>query len=160
MTNPRRTNGGHGTTTGEEYRLGAGNVTPIRSGWNPHYGDISSTGGSGSGGGGVEARIAKLEASVEHIQGDIGEIKHDYRHILYGGIGAFILTWGGLLVIAQNMYDKSENINSSISSLAIQQEKTTSSFAVTKNRLDDVDSQYSDITRSINDLKELLNKKP
>lgn len=33
----------------------------------------------GGGGGGMEARVAKLEASVEHIQTDIYDIKNDVR---------------------------------------------------------------------------------
>jgi hypothetical protein len=39
-------------------------------------GDPPTTGGPGDG---MEPRIAKLEASVEHIQSDISEIKSDLR---------------------------------------------------------------------------------
>ena len=40
-----------------------------------------SSGRSGNGGGGLEARVAKLEAGVEHIQSDVSDIKTDLRQI-------------------------------------------------------------------------------
>ena len=39
------------------------------------------SGRSGNGGGGLEARVAKLEAGVEHIQSDVSDIKTDLRQI-------------------------------------------------------------------------------
>ena len=39
------------------------------------------SGRSGNGGGGLEARIAKLEAAVEHIQSDVSDIKTGLRQI-------------------------------------------------------------------------------
>ena len=43
---------------------------------------------------GMEARVAKLEASINHVERDIGEIKADLRSLLRGGIGAFLVTSG------------------------------------------------------------------
>ena len=41
----------------------------------------ASFGGGGGGSGGMEARIAKLEVAVEHIEHDIQEIKTDVREV-------------------------------------------------------------------------------
>lgn len=60
---------------------------------------LSDSGGS-SGGGSSDGRIGKLEASMEHVQLDIKEIKSDLRALLWAGAAAFILTWGGLLGLA------------------------------------------------------------
>ena len=38
-------------------------------------------GSEGGGVGGMEARMAKVEAAVEHIQSDLGEMKIDMREI-------------------------------------------------------------------------------
>lgn len=46
-----------------------------------------TTGGSG-GGGGLEARVAKLQSDVEHVQSDVREIKGDIRSLLIGGLVA------------------------------------------------------------------------
>ncbi len=46
-----------------------------------------TTGGSG-GGGGLEARVAKLQSDVEHVQSDITEVKGDIRSLLIGGMVA------------------------------------------------------------------------
>ena len=46
-----------------------------------------TTGGSG-GGGGLEARVAKLQSDVEHVQSDISEVKGDLRKLLGAGIVA------------------------------------------------------------------------
>ncbi len=50
------------------------NVTNIR-------GSNVGTSNSNDGGDGMESRVAKLEASVEYIQKDIGEIKLDIREL-------------------------------------------------------------------------------
>jgi hypothetical protein len=42
---------------------------------------LSGGSSSGAGGEGTEARIARLESSVDHIQHDVGEIKLDIREI-------------------------------------------------------------------------------
>ncbi len=52
----------------------------------------------------MEVRIAKLEASVEHIEKDVTEIKGDLRSLLRWGLSifgsGFILTWAGLIGLA------------------------------------------------------------
>lgn len=60
---------------------------------------LDKTGG-GSNDGGMEARVAALEASVKHIETDVHEIKADLRSIIKYGIGAFMVTWGGLIAVA------------------------------------------------------------
>lgn len=55
----------------------------------------------GDGGGtttGLEARIAKVEATLDHTRDDIREIKGDLRKLLYGLIGCFLLL-GTMLVV-------------------------------------------------------------
>jgi hypothetical protein len=68
-------------------------------------------GGSGSGtggtGGGIEARVAKLEACIEHIQRDMADVKLDIRElrkdtgrdfrILFGAIIAAALGLAGII---------------------------------------------------------------
>ena len=49
----------------------------------------------GSGGGTMEARVARLEASVSHIEKDVAEIKTDLRLLL----GAIITTALGLAAL-------------------------------------------------------------
>lgn len=76
-------------------------------------GFITSGGdGSGSGSSGLEARIAKLEATTQHIQSDITEIKQDVRdlgktqgtdfRILFG---ALIFTALGLAALMAKGFD-------------------------------------------------------
>ena len=60
-------------------------------------GPLQTQHGAGPGGGDMESRITKLESDVSHIQSDIGDIKQDLRTLLKGGIGAFILTWVGII---------------------------------------------------------------
>ena len=48
----------------------------------------------------MESRVAKLESAVEHIQRDTTEIKGDLRDLLKGGIGAFVITWAGIIASA------------------------------------------------------------
>jgi len=61
-------------------------------------------GGGGSDNGGMEARVARLEASAQHIERDISEIKGDQRSMLRWGLsvfaGGFVLTWAGLIALA------------------------------------------------------------
>lgn len=59
--------------------------------------DMPGGGGDDSG---MEARVAKLEATVEHIQQNTQDIKTDIRSIRNWGFTMFILTWGGLLALA------------------------------------------------------------
>lgn len=57
------------------------------------------TGGDGPHDGGMEARVAKLEAAVEHIQGDIAEIKADLRS-LRDKVDAHMLILAGMIIAA------------------------------------------------------------
>ena len=56
--------------------------------------------GNGSGGGNMEARLAKLESSVDHIQSDVKEIKQDIREIKKDAKEDFRLLFGTLIVIS------------------------------------------------------------
>jgi hypothetical protein len=68
-----------------------------------------TTGGTPPGGGNfppVEARVARLEASVEHIQRDIAEIKADGRsmrqeiaHLRDRVEADFRITWAGIMAL-------------------------------------------------------------
>ena len=52
------------------------------------------------GGGGMEARVAKLEASVAHIERDIGEMKTDVRGLRSDARTDFRLLFGALIAVA------------------------------------------------------------
>ena len=54
----------------------------------------------GSSGGGIEARIARLEAHLEHMQDDVKEIKGELKTLLWAGITGFAVTWGGIIGLA------------------------------------------------------------
>jgi hypothetical protein len=49
---------------------------------------------------GMEARVAKLEAGVEHIQRDIGDIKADVRTIRDHARTDFRILFGGIIAVA------------------------------------------------------------
>ena len=55
-------------------------------------------GGGGGNNGGMEARVAKLESSVEYIQRDIGEIKTDIKEIRADMRSDFRLLFGATIV--------------------------------------------------------------
>ena len=58
-------------------------------------------GGSGGGNNGaMEARVAKLEASMEYIQREIGEIKTDVRQIKDHARTDFRMLFGALIAVA------------------------------------------------------------
>ncbi len=48
----------------------------------------------------MDSRVAKLESAVDNIQRDAKEIKDDLRTLLKGGIGAFLITWAGIIAVA------------------------------------------------------------
>lgn len=54
-------------------------------------------GGGGPPSNALEARIAKVESSVEHIEKDIAEVHNDLRSLLEQGFKYFLITWGGLI---------------------------------------------------------------
>ncbi len=76
-----------------------------------HFGDYQKTAsrdapdGLKSGGGGdrfdpMEARVAKLEAAVEHIQRDTSDIKVDLRGLREAAWSNFKLTFGAIIAVA------------------------------------------------------------
>ncbi|MBB5047522.1 hypothetical protein HNR60_002279 [Rhodopseudomonas rhenobacensis] len=52
---------------------------------------------------GMGPRIAKLEAAVEHIQRDIGDIKTDLRTLRDNARGDFRLLFGAIISVAVGM---------------------------------------------------------
>lgn len=48
----------------------------------------------------MEARLAKLEASMEYVQRDVSDIKTDIRRIHDAVDSNFKLTFGGLIFVA------------------------------------------------------------
>jgi hypothetical protein len=61
-----------------------------------------TTGGTPPGGGTfppVEARVARLEASVEHIERDIAEMKIDGRSLRDRVERDFRITWAGIMAL-------------------------------------------------------------
>lgn len=60
---------------------------------------IDNSGGGGNDGG-MEPRIARLEAAAEYIQRDIADIKHDVREIRSSMRADFLVTWGGIITAA------------------------------------------------------------
>jgi hypothetical protein len=58
-------------------------------------------GGSGDGGyGGLEARIAKVESSIEHIQRDLADIKTDVRELRKDANRDFRILFGAIIFVA------------------------------------------------------------
>lgn len=49
--------------------------------------------------GGMEARVAKLEALAESTDRRLSQIEGDLRSMLRWGMAAFILTWGGIIAL-------------------------------------------------------------
>lgn len=45
----------------------------------------------------MEARVAKLEAAMEYVQRDIGEIKTDIKEIRSNARTDFFVTWGSMI---------------------------------------------------------------
>ncbi len=63
--------------------------------------DRGYKGGPGdSGGNNVEARIAKLEATVEHIQSDMRDVKEDVRDHRRDGERDFRILFGAIITVA------------------------------------------------------------
>ncbi|MBY7926306.1 hemolysin XhlA family protein [Vibrio fluvialis] len=61
-----------------------------------HFGNKSGNGG----GDGLEARVAKLESSVEYIQRDIADIKTDIKEIRHNQRSDFRTLFGALISVA------------------------------------------------------------
>jgi hypothetical protein len=68
------------------------NVYPLRS----SSGDETFNGGEPP----MDARLAKLEASMEYVQRDVSDIKTDIRRIQDAVDSKFLLTFGSLIVVA------------------------------------------------------------
>lgn len=75
----------------------------------------------GNGGDGLEPRLAKVEATIEHVQSDISEIKKDIREtrgdwkILMGAIATtFVLLAGGGAAAYMNLGDKLFKMNENL----------------------------------------------
>jgi hypothetical protein len=47
----------------------------------------------------MDSRVARLEVRVEHIEGDIAEIKTDLRRLRERMEGDFRLTWAGIVAL-------------------------------------------------------------
>jgi hypothetical protein len=62
----------------------------------PHHHGVGSSGGGSS----LEPRVAKLEAHVDHIRSDVGELRGDLKTLLWAGIAGFVVTWGGIIGLA------------------------------------------------------------
>ncbi len=60
----------------------------------PNSSSGSSSGGSDSH---MEARVAKLEAFAESTDRRLGQIEGDIRSLIKYGVGAFVITWTGLI---------------------------------------------------------------
>ncbi|WP_291442752.1 hypothetical protein [Desulfovibrio sp.] len=56
--------------------------------------------GGDSGGGNMEARIARLESDMSHVKSDISEIKADFREFRKDARTDFRLTFGALIAVA------------------------------------------------------------
>lgn len=74
----------------------------------------------------MDGRLSKIESDVNHIQSDMGDLKADARRLLWWGILAVAITWGGVLYVAEKMYDKFDGIGTAISGLSVQLERTSS----------------------------------
>jgi hypothetical protein len=66
---------------------------------NSESGRLKSGGGGGTSDG-MEPRVAKLEAAVEHIQKDISEIKTDIRGLRDMQWSHFLILFGAIIFVA------------------------------------------------------------
>ncbi|ELG2962690.1 hypothetical protein RRK58_003199 [Vibrio fluvialis] len=62
--------------------------------------DMPRKPGGNDGGNGLEARVAKLESSVEYIQRDIADIKADIKEIRHNQRSDFRTLFGALISVA------------------------------------------------------------
>ena len=59
---------------------------------------LERTGAGGAGyDDGMEARVAKLQAGLEHIQSDMKDLKGDVREVRSNARTDFIITWAALI---------------------------------------------------------------
>jgi hypothetical protein len=63
-------------------------------------------GGGGSNNGGMEARVAKLEAIAEASDRRLTQIEGDLRELFRLTLGGFILTWGGIIALGLLILNK------------------------------------------------------
>jgi hypothetical protein len=60
----------------------------------------SSSGNGGNGGSGLDARVAKVEATIEHIQRDTSEIKEDIRDLRRNATNDFRILFAAIIGVA------------------------------------------------------------
>jgi hypothetical protein len=60
----------------------------------------SSSGGRGGGGSGLDARVAKVEATIEHIQRDTSDIKEDIRDLRRNATNDFRILFAAIIGVA------------------------------------------------------------
>jgi hypothetical protein len=59
-----------------------------------------SAGSSGGDGSGIESRVAKIEAAIEHIQTDIADMKTEIRSLRQDAKGDFRVLFGAIIAVA------------------------------------------------------------
>lgn len=76
-------------------------ATPDHPRWrNAEATGLVARGDGGGDDGGMEIRLAKLEASMEHVQQDVSDIKQDLREIKKDARADFRLLFGALIAVA------------------------------------------------------------
>ena len=83
-------------TTKRNTYMAINNITEIRPGVRDQHGHT----GDGFGGGGMDARLAKLEVLADHIQSDLKDVKQDMREIKKDAKEDFRVLFGSLILVA------------------------------------------------------------
>jgi hypothetical protein len=89
-----------------------GNSQLVRTGSN-------TTGGGGSGGNGMESRIAKLESSVESININITDVRDDVRDIRNWGLVLFLAVFAALGSLYLYVNSVTKELTKSVSDLSV-----------------------------------------
>jgi hypothetical protein len=74
-------------------------------------GEIERRMSGGTGGSGLDARVAKLEEAVDGIKTNTSEIKTDLRRLLGGILGAYVAIAGAYLLTANKLDSLGDKIN-------------------------------------------------
>jgi hypothetical protein len=72
-------------------------LTPLRAVNDEYIGERKSPSTTGGGGDGLEPRIAKLEAHVEHIKTSVNEVRTDLRDFQKQSRSEFYLIFGAII---------------------------------------------------------------